>query len=202
MYDLVFEVSVSGPENYLLFVTFTNPYPIISIGEIQLSKSFYLAKSIQQFTNQRQRILVFNSNIVKTLIIHTKTKAFIWLFVKQNENSSRGLGKPDKANGQISFDISLQGLQLYQFRAIDRLKRQLLTFFYFDGMLIHSGIFWKFCYIFYSENVVIVGIFCRNLSKNLIKQQSPNLGLLFRMHQYFFLLPDGHIYHEYLVINI
>ena len=73
---------ISDLENYLPFITFTNPYPIISIGEIQLNESLYLAKLIQQLANQRQWISVFDDDIVKTPIIHVKTKAFIWLPVK------------------------------------------------------------------------------------------------------------------------
>ena len=45
-HNLVFEVSVSGPENCLPFITFTNSHPIIGIDEIQLGEFLYLAKPI------------------------------------------------------------------------------------------------------------------------------------------------------------
>ena len=54
-----------------------NFYLIIGINKIQLDKSLYLAKQIQQFANWRQRILVWDSDIVKTLIIYIKTKVSI-----------------------------------------------------------------------------------------------------------------------------
>ena len=76
-----------------------NSYLIIGIGEIQLSESFCLAKPIQQLVNQKKRILIFDGDIVKILIIHTKAKASIWLFIKKNKCSGEGFKRPDKAIG-------------------------------------------------------------------------------------------------------
>ena len=70
-------MSVSGPESCLLFITFTNPHPIIGIGEIQLGESLCPAEPIQQLANQKQQISVFDSDIVKTPIIYTKAEASI-----------------------------------------------------------------------------------------------------------------------------
>ena len=56
MYDLAFEVALSDPESSFLFITFINPHLMISIGKIQLGKSFCQTKTIQQLANQRQRI--------------------------------------------------------------------------------------------------------------------------------------------------
>ena len=83
---------------------------MISIREIQLGKSFCLTKLIQQFANQKQRILVFDDYIVKTTIIYTKWEASIWLPIKKDRCSSGELEKPDKAVGQIGFNL---GFQLY-----------------------------------------------------------------------------------------
>ena len=100
-------MSVSSPESCLPFITFTNPHPIISIGEIQLDESPCPAKPIQQLANQRQRILVFDGDIVKTLIIHKKAEASIWFSIKKNKCSGGRFGKLDEAVGQVGFDISL-----------------------------------------------------------------------------------------------
>ena len=90
-----------------------NPHLIIGIGEIQLSEFPCPAKPIQQLANQRQQISVFDGNIIKTPTIHTKTEASIWLPIKKNRCSGKGFRRPDEAVGQIGFDVSLQGLQLY-----------------------------------------------------------------------------------------
>ena len=90
-----------------------NPHPIIGIGEIQLGKSLGLAKPIQQLANQKQQILVFDGDIIKTSIIHTKAEVSIWLSIKKNKCFGGGFGKPDEAVDQVGFDIGLQGLQLY-----------------------------------------------------------------------------------------
>ena len=168
-HDLIFKVSISGPKSCLLFITFTNPHSIIGIGEIQLDESLCPTKPIQQLANQRQRILIFDGNIVKTLIIHTKAEASIWLPIKKNKCSGGGFGRPDEAVGHVDFDVSLQSLQLYWPQAIDRAKWWLLTLFQFDGMLIYSGVFWKFRCIFHWKDVAIVGIFYQNLSGSLVK---------------------------------
>ena len=86
---------------------------MISIGEIQLGKSSWLAKPIQQLANQRQWISVFDGYIVETPIIHTKAEASIWLLIKEDECSGGGLGRPDKAIGQVDFDVRFQCFQLY-----------------------------------------------------------------------------------------
>ena len=116
---MVFEVFVLGPESCLPFITFTNLYPIIGIGEIQLGESPCPAKPIQRLANQKQQISIFDSDIVKTLIIHTKAKTSIWLPIKKNRCSGRGFGRLDEAVGQVDFNVSLQGLQLYWPQAID-----------------------------------------------------------------------------------
>ena len=126
---MVFEVFVSGLESCFLFINFTNPHPIIGIGEIQLGESPCPAKPIQRLANQRQRILIFDGDIVKTPIIHTKAEASIWLPIKKNRCSGGGFGRPDKAVGQVGFDVGLQSLQLYWPQAIDRAKWWLLTLF-------------------------------------------------------------------------
>ena len=104
---------VSDPESYLLFITFTNPYPIIGIDEIQLDESPCPAELIRQLANQRQWISVFDSDIMKTPIIYIKAEASIWLPIKKNRYSGRGFRKPDEAVGQVGFDVGLQSLQLY-----------------------------------------------------------------------------------------
>ena len=59
-----------------------SPYPIISINEIQLDEFPCPAEPIQQLANQKQQILVFDGDIVKTSIIYIKAEAFIWLPIK------------------------------------------------------------------------------------------------------------------------
>ena len=106
-HDLIFEMFISDLKSCFLFIIFPNSYPIIGIGKTQLDKSLYLAKPIQQLANQRQQILVFDGNIIKTPIIYTKAEVFIWLLVKYNKSSNRGLQRLDKAVGQVDFDSNL-----------------------------------------------------------------------------------------------
>ena len=55
---------------------------MLGVDKVQLDEPTSPAKPIQQFTNQRQRISVFNSDIVKTPIIYVKIEASVWLPVK------------------------------------------------------------------------------------------------------------------------
>ena len=147
-YDLVFEIFVLDLESCFPFITFINLYLIISIDKIQLNESSYSAKPIEQLTNQRQQILVFDSDIVKTLIIYKKIKVSIWLSIKKNECSGGEFKRLNEANGQIDFDVNLQSLQLYWLQAINWAKLWLLIFSQFDSILIYSSVFWKFHCIF------------------------------------------------------
>ena len=58
--------------------------------------------------------MIFDGNIIKTLIIYTKAKSFISLLIKKNRCFSKKLKKPNKVVSQISLDVSLQGLQLHK----------------------------------------------------------------------------------------
>ena len=86
---------------------------MISIGEIQLGESLCPAEPIQQLTNQRQRILVFDGYIVEAPIIHAKAETSIRLPIKEDKCSSGGLGRLDKAIGQVGFDVCFQRFELY-----------------------------------------------------------------------------------------
>ena len=112
-HDLIFEITIPSLECRLPFIAFTNPYTIIDIGKIQLGKSFCPTELIQRLANQRQWISVFDSNIIEALIIHAKAEASIWLPVEKDRCFSGGLRRSNKAVGQVGFDVSLQGFQLY-----------------------------------------------------------------------------------------
>ena len=51
--------------------------------------------------------MVFDCDIVETPIIHTKAEASIWLLIEEDRCSGKGLGGPNKAVGQVGFDVSL-----------------------------------------------------------------------------------------------
>ena len=87
-----------------------NSHLIIVIGEIQLNKSLCPAESIQQLANQKQRILIFNGNIIKISIIYIKMETSIWLLIKKNKGFDRRYRRPNEAVGQVGFDIGLQSL--------------------------------------------------------------------------------------------
>ena len=76
-YDLIFEITIPSPKRCLPFATFTNFYLMIGIDEIQLGKSLCLTMPIQRLANQRQWMLVFDSDFIEVPIIHTKAEAFI-----------------------------------------------------------------------------------------------------------------------------
>ena len=52
----------------------------------------------------------FYGDIIKIPIIHTKAEASIWLPIEKNKYSGRRFGRPNKAVGQVGFDVGLQGL--------------------------------------------------------------------------------------------
>ena len=100
-------MAILGLESGLPFIILINPYLIIGIDEIQLGESPCLAMPIQQFANQKQRISVFNGDIIKTPITHAKAEASIRLLIEEDKYSGGGLGRLDKAVSQVDFDIGL-----------------------------------------------------------------------------------------------
>ena len=107
-HDLILKMSILGSKSYHPFIAFTNSHLMVGVGEVQLSEPPSLAKPIQQFTNQRQWIFVFDSDIVEILIIYIKAEAPIWLLIKQNRCTGRKFGKPDEVVSQVSFNVSFQ----------------------------------------------------------------------------------------------
>ena len=191
---------------------------MIGIGQIQLGESPCPSELIKGFPDERQRISVFDCDIVETPIIYTKAEASIRLPIEEDMCSGGGFGRADEPIGQIGLDVSLQGFQLYQAQAVNGSEGWLLTFFQFNGMLIHPGIFWEFRCIFRQKDVTIVGILHRNLNDSFIEQQSldldsalgstlnstPNfdLNLSIKIYSHFFLLPDGYMHIKSLAIQI
>lgn len=54
--------------------------------------------------------MIFDCKIVETLIIDTKAKTAIKLFVKKDESFSGRLKRPNKTRFKVSFDVYLQNL--------------------------------------------------------------------------------------------
>lgn len=64
------KVAISNIKNYLLVIIFLNSNLVISIREILLGKLLSLTKTIKRFTNQKQQVSIFNSQVIKILIIN------------------------------------------------------------------------------------------------------------------------------------
>ena len=57
-------MAIAGPKGHLPFITLMNLHSIIDIGEIQLNESLSVAESIQQFSDEKYRILVFDDEVI------------------------------------------------------------------------------------------------------------------------------------------
>ena len=81
---LIFKVAVFGLKSSFLLISFASSHPVIGTGEVKLGKPSCLPQSIQGLPDQRQWILILNSEIVKSPRINVKLEAAIWLLIKKD----------------------------------------------------------------------------------------------------------------------
>lgn len=112
--DLILQIAVLGLEDYFPFGTFTNSYPVVCIFQIQQSKMLGLISTIKQLANQEERILVLDCQVIEATIVDTKAETSIGLVIEEDWCPSWWFGRPDKAVGQIYFNVSLKCLLLHR----------------------------------------------------------------------------------------
>lgn len=69
-YDLILQITISGVQQYFLFVIFSNSHAMIDINEFQLSEQLGSTPSVQGFANCKQGITIFYCWIIKTVVIN------------------------------------------------------------------------------------------------------------------------------------
>ena len=57
-------MAIASLENYFSFVSFANSYLMVCTSKIKLDELFSPTQSVQQSSNQRQRVLVFNCEFI------------------------------------------------------------------------------------------------------------------------------------------
>ena len=70
-YHLVLKVAVSSPERSLPLVPLADSHSMIGTSEVELGESFSSSQPIQRLPNQRQRVPVFDREVVEASIIDT-----------------------------------------------------------------------------------------------------------------------------------
>lgn len=104
---LILKVAVLIFEHCLLFISLTNPHPMIWIGLVKLCEKFGPTQPIQKLTNEGQRVLIFNSQVVEILVVDIQPKTTIKLLDKQDRSIYKRFGRAYKPIDQVSFDLSL-----------------------------------------------------------------------------------------------
>ena len=60
-----------------------------------------------------KQVLILDGQIIQDRVIDTQAEAAIWLLIKQNGSTCRGLRRSDKPGYKVGLNVSLQGFQLY-----------------------------------------------------------------------------------------
>ena len=70
-HHLVLKVAVSSPERGLLLVPLADSHSMVGTSEVELGESFSSSQPIQRLPNQRQRVPVFDREVVEVSVIDT-----------------------------------------------------------------------------------------------------------------------------------
>ena len=103
---LIFEIAISGLKSSFSLISFANSQPVIGPSEVELDKLPCLPQSIQRLPDQRQWVLVFDCEVVKSPTINTKLEAAIWLLIKKDGSSCWGFGGSDETIFQVGLNVS------------------------------------------------------------------------------------------------
>lgn len=76
-------IILSGKHGFLL-VTLLNSHLMISTSKVQLNKLLDVIKLVLKLADERQRVAIFDSQIIEILIIDSQAKASIELFIKKD----------------------------------------------------------------------------------------------------------------------
>lgn len=71
-YDLIYEIGILNLKGCFPFIAFFDLYFVIRFYQIKLKKLLGMAWLVKQLIYQGQLILVFNGQVIKTIVIHTK----------------------------------------------------------------------------------------------------------------------------------
>ena len=74
-----FEESAIGRKRGLPFVTFRNPYIVVSPAHIKLGEDVCAFELIEQLLNEGQRVAVLDGHVVKFTVVLYRTKCAIFL---------------------------------------------------------------------------------------------------------------------------
>ena len=121
--DQVFKVSFSTPECCLPFMTFLNPYLMISIPQIYFCEYFCRIEAIQHFRDEGKGIPVFHRHRVELPIVDHEAQLPVVPFDKHAWDSGFGAGVSDEAICQVSLDILLHGSVLQGRHGVDATPR-------------------------------------------------------------------------------
>lgn len=75
-------MAILDPKNGILFVAFFDPHAVICACKIELDELLNSALSIKQFPNEREGVLIFDCQVVETLIVDTSRKTAVKLLDK------------------------------------------------------------------------------------------------------------------------
>jgi hypothetical protein len=108
----IFKMAIAGPESRLLFVFFTNSYPIIYILEIQLCKDLGSSEPVKSLINKRKRMPILDRNLIESIIIDTKVQPSILLGNKKDRRPYWAFTGPYPMFTKRILQIQMQYFQL------------------------------------------------------------------------------------------
>lgn len=69
--NLALKVAIPSLKSRFPYVFLLNLHLVIRVYQIQLDEAFGTAQTIKQLANQRQRISIFDGQVIETLIVNT-----------------------------------------------------------------------------------------------------------------------------------
>ena len=111
-------IILSSKDSFSLIV-FMNLNSVIDISKINLWKNNRVTETVQQLTDKKKQISVFNDKSIEIVVIDTKTKLITLSENEENESISRTLRFMNSALCQHLIDIFIQSLEFSRRHIVD-----------------------------------------------------------------------------------
>ena len=72
-------MTVSDTKGYLLFIAFLNINPVVGVLDINFTKIGRSRELVKDLRNKRERVAIFNRNVVKALVVYIEIEFSILL---------------------------------------------------------------------------------------------------------------------------
>ena len=120
-------VAIASPESCFPFVSYPNVDSVVGVLQVDLTKVGGSSNSVHDFSDQRQRVAILNSDGIKALIVSTHPQSSVLFRCEENRGTSRAFRLSNEPLSQAVFQPFPQGFELLRRQGVDWSIRRFLS---------------------------------------------------------------------------